>query len=291
MGSWGLGCVLLLAACATTAPVSPAPESPADGLAALNGSRWTWLGAECSDGKLPLAAEGYESDLAVRQTQDGLSLLFDNAVPVRGCTETAVWRASQLLDGPGWAFRPEARVWLPPEGICGAPLPDAMQGELQVSGDLLEVVVHRSPWCRGYDVRFSYLRALQLPAADERRLISHYAAHFNRRDPQAIAAMFAEHGALVEPFSESVDGNHTRHEGREQVRLWYVEAFADPSWLALRLLRIERLGDSGHYMAVWEYVDDKLEAPVLGRNLFVIAGGEIYETEVQLLSLARPRFP
>jgi hypothetical protein len=35
-------------------------------------------------------------------------------------------------------------------------------------------------------------------------------------------------------------------------------------------------------------MDPHLSEPIVGRNLFVVAGGEIYETEIQLVSDPRP---
>ena len=66
-----------------------------------------------------------------------------------------------------------------------------------------------------------------------------YAAAFNRRDADAMAALFVDTGALVEPFTRTDDGNYKRHEGRAAVRAWYASAFASAPWLALRLLAIE----------------------------------------------------
>ena len=51
----------------------------------------------------------------------------------------------------------------------------------------------------------------------------------------------------------------------------------------MRLLAIEPGTTEGHFTAEWEYMDPLLSEPLRGRNLFVLAGGEIYEAELQLL--------
>jgi len=257
-------------------------------LARIAGSRWTWVEAECNDGALDLARLGFEREFTLDVREGSLLLTFDTELVTAGCSATSVWLARPAGDAELWQLEPQAVVSEPPDGECGARERDATLGTLRMSSDVFEIVTHRSSWCRGFDARFVYRRA---PA---RRLSPHdvvvrYVAHFNRGDARAIADLFVDSGALVEPFTRTDDGNYKRHEGRARVRVWYENAFSSAPWHALRLLALSPGAETGHVIAQWEYMDPHLSEPLTGRNLFVVAGGEIYETEIQLVSDPKPR--
>jgi hypothetical protein len=252
----------------------------------LHESRWLWVDAECSDGPLDLTSRGFDQQLRVeRISSKELLFLFDSALAAEGCTQTLVWAVTPALENESWHFVEQARVSLPADAddLChGSPEPPRT-GRLRQAGDLLEVTVFRSDWCRGFDARFVFRRAAPANLSDA-EIIRHWAAHFNRRDGGAIAALYAERGSLAEPFSSTIAGVPRRHDGRTAVRNWYVRSFAGLRWLAIRPLSIEPSGEPGHYLVDWQYMDDRLKSPLEGRNLFLIADGEIYQTELQLLS-------
>jgi hypothetical protein len=151
-----------------------------------------------------------------------------------------------------------------------------------MSGDSVEEVRFSSPWCRGFDVRFTYQRMPEAPLRDD-EIIRRYAAHWNRGDALAVAALFSEQAVLIEPFTRTQDGNPQRHEGRERVQAWLAEAFATTPWLALELDAWLPPDASGQTTVSWRYMDARLAKPVRGRNLFVLSGGEIFASELQLL--------
>ncbi|HEY2733953.1 MAG TPA: nuclear transport factor 2 family protein, partial [Polyangiales bacterium] len=156
------------------------------------------------------------------------------------------------------------------------------------NGDTLEELRFNSPWCRGFDARFVYRRVPTAPFTRD-EIIRRYAAHWNRRDAHAVAGLFSENGLLIEPFTRSNDGAPVRHEGRTDIESWFARAFASTPWLALQLDRIEALNDRGEALAVWRYADARLAEPLAGRNLFLLAGGEIFTSELQLLAEPAPR--
>lgn len=283
-----LFCVALAAAvtsCAGAGGGASALASPYSALSRIDGSRWTWVEAECNDGALNLARLGFEREftLDVRGREGTLLLTFDTELVTAGCSATSVWIARPAGDAELWQLEPQAVVSVPAEGECGARERDATLGTLRMSADVFEIVTQRSSWCRGFDARFVYRRA---PARRllPRDIVTRYVAHFNRGDANAVAGLFVDSGALVEPFTRTDDGNYKRHEGRARVRAWYANAFASAPWHALRLVALAPGAEAGHVIAEWEYMDPHLSEPLVGRNLFVVAGGEIYETEIQLVA-------
>ena len=246
---------------------------------ALADTRWAWVDAECIDGPLELGAIGLERELRVVRTEAALLFVYDDTLAVRGCTRTSFVRLEPAAGGHV-RFMPEVSITLPVDAKCGAAEAEPRGGVVRPWGDMLEVLVERSAWCRGLDARFTYrkLPPATLPPA---QLVRHYVAHFNRRDAAATAALFAERGELIEPFSPSADGNLRRHVGRDAVRAWYEHAFASTEWLALQLTDLQPLGPQ--LAAQWTYMDAGLVQPFAGRNLFVIAEGEIFQSEIQLL--------
>jgi hypothetical protein len=280
------------AGCASAGATSQpaAPNGAAAALGQVDDSRWTWVEAECNDGPLDLARLGFEREvtLDVHGANGGLLLTFDTEIVTQGCSATSVWLATPAGERDLWKLEPQAVVAMPPDGECGARERDSTLGTLRMSSDLFEVVAQGSNWCRGFDARFVYRRApaRRLTARD---VVTRYVAHFNRGDAQAIAELFVDSGSLIEPFTRTDDGNYRRHDGRGSVRSWYASAFAAAPWHALRLLSIAPGPAEGHVIADWEYMDAHLSAPFTGRNLFVVAGGEIYETEIQLVTDPTPR--
>lgn len=278
--------VLLVWAAGACQPAAPTVEpQPAGSFSssALDGARYVWVEAECADGPLDLARLGFERELTLDVRGVSLLMTFDSELIVEGCYQTMVWRAEPALESDAWQVVPEAHVELPLGVECGAREREPMGASLRFTEDLLELVTYDSPWCRGFDARFVYRRAPPRRPT-ERQLVARYVAHFDRRDAQELSLLFAENASLVEPFSPSQDGNHVRHEGREAIRAYFERAFASTRWLAMRLSALSPVDESGSLIADWQYMDDHLAEPLLGRNLFLIAAGEIYETELQLVS-------
>jgi hypothetical protein len=285
-----LASALLLVGCARGGGPGPAaPGTQASALSRVDGSRWTWVEADCNDGDLDLAQLGFEREvtLDVRAAEGTLLLTFDTEIVAQGCATTSVWLANPTGEADLWKLEPQAVVAVPPDGECGARERDGTLGTLRMSTDLFEIVTQRSNWCRGFDARFVYHRAPP-ERLEPRHVVARYVAHFNRGDAGGLAELFVDSGSLVEPFTRTDDGNYKRHEGRARVQAWYESAFASASWHALRLLSIAPGAADGHVIAEWEYMDAHLSQPFAGRNLFVVAGGEIYETEIQLVTDPAP---
>jgi hypothetical protein len=265
-----------------------APDSPSQGaLRGLDRTHWSWVEAECSDGPLELGRVGLDRELDLSVTARGvLEMVFETELATEGCYTSAEWSGKPMRDGL-WRFKPRALVTLPPDAECGAVDRETKRGSLGVVGDRLEMVTHASAWCRGFDARFVYRRAPRLRLSD-RQIVTRYTGAFNRRDAGRMAELFAEHASLVEPFSRTDDGNYLRHEGREAIRAWYASAFGSVPWLGMRLTAISPGDSPGHLIADWEYMDPQLAEPLRGRTLLVIAAGEIFEAEVQLVNDPKP---
>ncbi|MFI5306986.1 MAG: nuclear transport factor 2 family protein [Polyangiales bacterium] len=251
-------------------------------LPSLDASRFVWLDAECSDGPLDLGSLGFERELRLHVEKTTLVMSFDTALAAQGCSSTSVFVVEPAPQAGLFRFDPRAFVTLPADQKCGASEREPTLGRLRSFGDDLEITLRRSPWCRGFDARFTYRRA-EWQRLDDRQLVMHYVAAWNRGDPAAMAGLFDQSGSLVEPFTKTDDGNYARHQGREQVEAWYRAAFGGSPWHAMRLLSLSAGNAAGQWIATWEYMDPRLAAPLRGRNLFVLAGGEIYETEIQLV--------
>jgi uncharacterized protein (TIGR02246 family) len=286
---FALAVALALAACipvSVQAPPAEEPPTPAmTPLSALASSRWTWLSAQCVDGGLTLDPV-FERTLDSEVRGNRLLLTYDTLFADPTCVSTEVWALSPVAGGQWW-FSPEARVTWPARSTCGAREEAPRQGVLRMTGDTLEEIHFGSEWCRGFDVRFSYRRTPQ-QALDAQQLVRRYLAHWNRRDPRAVASLFASEGQLVESLSRSPDGGPVRHQGRSNIEAWLADAFATTPWLAMQLTDIDVRSES-QATASWRYMDARLAEPVEGRNLFVLAGGEIFATELQLLSSPSPR--
>jgi ketosteroid isomerase-like protein len=255
-------------------------------LSALANSRWTWLSSQCIDGGLMLDPQGFERTLDSEVRGNRLLLTYDTQFVEPTCVSTEVWTLNPVAGGQWW-FSPEARVTLPVRATCGAREDAPRQGVLRMTGDTLEEIHFGSEWCRGYDVRFLYRRSAT-QVLDAQQLVRRYLAHWNRRDPRAVASLFASEGVLIESFTRSPDGGAVRHEGRANVEAWLADAFATTPWLAMQLTDVDVRSES-QATASWRYMDARLAKPVEGRNSFVLAGGEIFATELQLLSAPEPQ--
>jgi hypothetical protein len=271
---------VLLTACGAQGGGPRSTPAPAD-LGVLDHARFLWVSAQCVDGQLDLAKIGFERTLTSEVHGRELRFTYDTRLAQPDCVSTEVWSLKPETAGQ-WRFEPESEVRMPALTACGAATQTAGQGVVQLSGDLLEELHFGSAWCRGFDVRFVYRRAPNA-ALSRDQIIRRYVAHWNRRDAHAVAGLFAEQGVLVEPFSRSADGTPVRHEGRKDVEAWLSQAFGSVSWLALQLSDIEPLEDADQTLAMWRYFDSQLKEPLAGRNLFLLAGGEIFTTELQLV--------
>ena len=247
-------------------------------------SYYRWVSAQCVDGALDLARQGFERTLLLESVGSGLRFTYETRLAQPTCESTEVWSIRPDKASGLWLFSPDADVHLPPDAACGAPVPvESGRGLVVVYGDTLEELRFNSPWCRGFDVRFIYHRAPP-PAPSPRELVRRYMASWNRRDARALSELFATNGALIEPFSLSQDGLPARHEGRAAIARWSQEAFTSVPWLAIQLRDVEMLDERGQVLALWRYFDPKLAEPLMGRNLFVLAGDEVFTSELQLLS-------
>jgi hypothetical protein len=169
------------------------------------------------------------------------------------------------------------------EESCTGKTEPLRPGVITLSGDALEIWIYQSNWCDGFDVRFTY-RAIQNKQLSNEQVIRHYAVFFNQRNFKAIAGLFAETGSVIEPFAATSDGNPKRNQGRSEVEKYYRALFESASWSALKLVSIEQEKEEDQLIVSWEYMDSRLEKPFSGRNLFIMAGGEIFETEFQITS-------
>ena len=277
-----LACACALFACGGSASPQALSALSESGWNGIDGSRFTWVSAECNDGPLDLALEPEPREVELAVRDGALFMTLDTEVIADGCTSTSVWQVVPASDPDLWQLTPRAFVTLPPSAECGAKERTTQNGSLHLSDDLLEIVHHGSTWCRGFDARFVYRRAPARRLAP-RELIARYVAGWNLRDPRVLAGLFVDGGSLIEPFTRTDDGNYARHEGRDALRAFFGKTFASVPWSAMRLLAIEPGTTEGHFTAEWEYMDPALSEPLRGRNLFVLAGGEIYEAELQLI--------
>ncbi len=262
-------------------PVLPGQAETEPWWERLKESSWEWTEAQCVDGPLDLASRGFTQRLRIRGAPNRLLIIEDSELASEGCSRTVVRRARPGSEPGSWLLQEQARISLPPEANCGDAPERESRGVFRVTGKLLELLLYRSAWCGGFDARFAYRQTAPRPLSAA-ELVRHWAAHFNRRDAEATSLLFAATGSLVEPFTPTAEGIPKRHDGRAAIRRWYQEAFASVPWLALRLLSMTDGGRTGHHVVEWQYMDPLLAKPFGGRNLFIIAGGEIFETETQL---------
>ncbi|MEM1418151.1 MAG: hypothetical protein AAGH15_24865 [Myxococcota bacterium] len=272
--------------------ISPHLEGTTPADASLYGTRWAFVEAECTEGPLELvnftrAAEVNPATGPGGRTEAGFVIVYDHAFEPGeddegpGCRETVVQRATPGAEtDQEWAMHEEARVTV---GECTTRTESDRPGDVRLRGQFLEVYVQRSNWCNGLEVKMVYAPAP--PGAGERdgeQVIRHYVAHWNRRDAQSLTLLFSQNGSLVEPFNRTVTDQPTRHDGRAQIFEWFSGAFSQTPWLALRLIGVEPGAVPGAFTMRWHYMDPRLDAPFGGRNLFTVAGGEIFETEIAI---------
>lgn len=250
----------------------------------LDGTEWRWVEAHCTEGPLDLQARGFAQKLRIEQDGASLLLTYDHVFATEGCTHTIVQRVSPP-EQPGELHVEEiARIAVPSTPACTGRPEQPRPGEVRRVGNRLEVLVQRSNWCRGFEVRMVYEPVMpQLLADDE--IVRRYVAHFSRGDADRVARLFAETGSLLEPFTETETGDPYRHDGRDAVRQYFEEVFAGVPWRAMRILRMEP-GEQPHTLNVeWEYMDPRLAQPLRGRTRFTIAAGEIFEAQIELLDV------
>ncbi len=247
----------------------------------LGGSRWQWVEAHCTEGPLDLAARGFAQNVRVEADNEGLLLTYDQVFATEQCTQTVVQRARPSQDPRQWTMIEQARVAEPPTEECLGRMEEERPGEVRRNGQFLEVLVQRSMvWCNGLEVRMVYAPAPPEPLTTE-QIVRHYVAHFNRRDPSRVTALFADSGSLVEPFHRTATGGATRHDGRAAIEQWYREALHSPvEWVAMQLESASPT-DNGA-VADWLYMDPRLEEPMGGRTHFTVAAGEIFEARIEL---------
>jgi hypothetical protein len=246
----------------------------------VGGTQWRWVEAHCTEGPLDLGSRGFEQQLRIAADDHGLLLTYDQVFAAEQCAHTVVQRAAPLPRSNEFQITEEVRVAQPATDACAGRIEAPRRGEVRMNGQFLEVLVQRSfVWCNGLEVRHVYLPGSPTALTNE-QIARHYVAHFNRRDANAIAGLFAESGSLVEPFQVTHTGGATRHDGRAAVRAWYADTFAGVEWLALKLDQVQASEQS--LVVDWSYMDPRLEDPFQGRNHFTIAAGEIFESRIEV---------
>lgn len=253
----------------------------------LDGTQWRWLEAHCTEGPLDLASRGYSANLFVSQdqTSGATTLITDQTFEAESCQHTVVMNATPPESGPDWRMQEVARIALPATEECYGQPEDTRPGTVRRQGDLLEVLVQRSNWCNGFEVRMVFAPRVPPEPLTEDEIVRHYAALFTIGNADAIASMFAETGTLLEPFTRTETGVPYRHEGRAAVREWYGETFNTAPWRAMRITEIgegETASGAASRTVQWEYMDPRLAEPLPGTTEFTIAAGEIFEAEISL---------
>ena len=249
----------------------------------IGGTRWRWVEAHCTEGEPALAGQGFAQFAELTATPQGVVFVYDQKVDdgegAQSCIETVVQRATPGPEADSeWRISEEARVTF---GVCPTEREADRPGDVRRRGDFLEVYVQRSVWCNGLEVRHVFAPAPPR-AHDGAQVLRHYVAHFNRQDPAAVTSLFAQQGSLVEPFDRTPEGNPTRHDGRQAIYEWYEDAFQNTPWLAMRPTRITPGATDGTFVLEWLYMDPRLDVPFAGRNLFLIAAGEIFEGTIEI---------
>jgi ketosteroid isomerase-like protein len=151
-------------------------------------------------------------------------------------------------------------------------------------GQLLEVLVQRSNWCNGFEVRMVYAPMRPELLGDD-AIVRRYVAAFSRGDAEGLAALFAPTASLLESFTRTETGDPYRHDGREAVLDYYRATFTGAPWRAMQITSLQA-GEQAHTMVMeWEYMDPRLAQPVRGRNHFTLAAGEIFEAQIELLDV------
>jgi hypothetical protein len=266
--------------------VTSGPRRTSEMPPGLDGTQWRWVEAFCTEGPLDLTGRGYAAKLRVHEREGGLTLFTDEVLATEQCEHTVVMRATPPDQGPDWHMEEVARVAVPATRECFGRPEQPRPGEVRMTDGRLEVLVQRSQWCNGLEVRMVYERAPDTPLTED-EIVRRYAVNFARGDAQSMSALFAETGSLLEPFTRTQTGDPYRHDGRPAVEQWFTETFATAPWRALRITGIEEgeaQSGASQRVASWEYMDPRLEEPVTGSTRFTIAAGEIFEALIQLTS-------
>ncbi len=245
----------------------------------LDGSQWRWVEASCTEGPLDLGARGFSATLRIEEDGASVDLTYDVAFVNEGCQQTIIQHVSPPEGTGELRIEEIARVAVPATPSCFGQPEAPRPGELVREGQRLAVLVQRSRWCGGFEVRMVYEPMAPTLLGDD-EIARRYAAQFSRGDAARVAGLFAETGSVLEPFTVTPTGDPYRHEGRPAVQQWLAESFEGTPWRALRITAIEH-ADSQLVMR-WEYMDPRLSEPLPGRNTFTIAGGEIFESQIQL---------
>jgi hypothetical protein len=244
----------------------------------LGGTVWHFVEAHCTEGPLDLSSRGFSSRVRVEEDGANLLLIYDHTYSSESCEQAVVQRVTPGTDGGELGMEEIARLAIPHTPACFGQPEAPRPGEVRREGRRLEVLVQRSRWCGGFEVRFVYEQEMpQLLTPDE--LVRLYAVHFALGDADRVAGLFAETGSLLEPFTRTPTGDPFRHDGRDAVRTWYSETFASSAWRALRVVSIEHPAERQVTLA-WEYMDPRLAQPIVGHNLFTVAAGEIFESQI-----------
>jgi hypothetical protein len=250
----------------------------------LGNTEWSFVEAECTEGPLDLASRGFVGRMhVVEEAAGSLLLVQDHTYGDTGCELTIVTRVSSPTEPGELRMEEIARVSVPSTPECfGQPEPPR-PGEVRRAGRRIEVLTQRSRWCGGFEVRFAFDPAMPRMLSNA-ELARHYAVYFSLGDADALAGLFAQVSSLAEPFTTTTTGDPYRHDGRDAVRQWFVDAFAGTAWRALRITG-STPGATPHEITVtWEYMDSRLAAPLTGANHFTTAAGEIFETRIELSS-------
>ncbi len=242
----------------------------------LVNTRWQFVEGSCTEGPLPVDASQMQRTVELTAGDRSFVLIYDHTFG--DCTESIAQQATPgaSVDAE-WQMHEQARVTI---GECPTrPEPDR-PGDLRLRGQFLEIYVQRSLWCNGYEAKMVYARTNEPRAEDV--LVRRYALHFNRRDARRLTELFSDQGSLVEPFNRTPEDHASRHDGRAAVFQWYAEAFENTPWLSLNVTGVEPGATPGAYVMNWQYMDPRLDLPFGGRNRFTIAGGEIFETSIEI---------
>lgn len=101
------------------------------------------------------------------------------------------------------------------------------------------------------------------------------AMHAGPAGEQQMVGLFAEDGAVVEPFS----GQPREHKGQSAIRNWFREAVASmPPEMAIRLDRLDVSG--AQVRADWTCTSPVFASPMKGYDLYDIRGGKIARLEI-----------
>ena len=247
---------------------------------ALDGTHWKWVEAHCTEGPLDLASKGFSQHLAIEREGDALNLFYTQQFESTGCKETVVQRATPAKTALAeHKMTEEVRVIQPDSGCSGTGEADR-PGDVRKRGDFLEVFVQRSMWCGGFEVRMVYAPTEPIDYDDD-QLIRAYFVRLNLLDAGKVATLYAAEGAVVDPYTVTETGNATRYDGRVAVAEWYKEQFDASAWMAFRLTEIEK-ADNAKYAAKFEYMDPRLKEPSTGAVALTLAGGEVYESKLEL---------